>query len=302
MHQPPNQQHDYPTYSQPTYSQPQPGYGQGGFPPPKRGMSTGTILLIVLGCLFGGCVMCGAIGAASKKGGAASSASTANAKVDPSAEAAKLAAQQKMAEEAKAAREKTAIDTFPTKKTEIASTLKKASTEADTNKWAQADSDLTSAENSLADFRGTSVADQKEFQDLDSKASALRKRVAPQAEKLAKAAAAASAEKELRASSVVVSNMQLFSDYQANEVAADAKYKGKQLLVTGTVASIGKGPFGGLILRLATTNEFMSTMCSMEKSETSDMAELQKGEQVRVLCKGRGMVLGSPSLDDCVFR
>jgi hypothetical protein len=113
---------------------------------------------------------------------------------------------------------------------------------------------------------------------------------------------AASAEAELKASSVVVSNSQLFNDYQGNEVAADAKYKGKQLLVTGSVASIDKGPFGGLILRLATSNEFMSTMCNMEKSEQADMASLQKGEQVRVLCKGRGMTLGSPSLGDCVFR
>jgi hypothetical protein len=90
--------------------------------------------------------------------------------------------------------------------------------------------------------------------------------------------------------------------YQANEIAADNKYKGKQLLVTGTVASIDKGPFGGLVLRLATYNEFMSTMCDMEKSEMSQLASLQKGQQVRVLCKGRGMVLGSPSLDDCVLR
>ena len=32
-----------------------------GYPPPKKGMSTGMIVLIVSGCLFRRCVMCGAI-------------------------------------------------------------------------------------------------------------------------------------------------------------------------------------------------------------------------------------------------
>lgn len=278
------------------------GYGPGGKagypPPPKKGMSTGMIVLIVVGCLFGGCVMCGAIGSAGKK----STPATAAVAPDPSAEAARIAAQQKAAAEAKAAKEKAAVESFPEKKTEIAAAIKKATAAADASKWAQADTDLATAEAALAGFNGTSVAESKEFQELDGKASSLRKRLAPQVEKLAKAAAAAAAEKELKAGSVVVTSTQLFNDYEANEVAADNKYKGKRLLVTGTVASIDKGPFGGLVLRLATPNQFMSTMCSMERSEQSTLAELQKGEQVRVLCKGTGMVLGSPSLDDCTFR
>jgi hypothetical protein len=116
--------------------------------------------------------------------------------------------------------------------------MKKAQGSADTGKWAQADTDLTSAETALGEFKGTSVADSKDFQDLDTKAQGLRKKVGPQVEKLAKAAAGAAEEKELKANSVVVTNSQLFSDYQSNEVSADNKYKGKKLLVTGTVASI----------------------------------------------------------------
>ena len=58
-----------------------PSYGQGhqqahgyypqgpGLPPPKKGMGTGTILLIVFGCLFGGCAaMCGIASKAQVKG------------------------------------------------------------------------------------------------------------------------------------------------------------------------------------------------------------------------------------------
>jgi hypothetical protein len=221
---------------------------------------------------------------------------------DPAAAAAKRAAEQKASEEAKAAKEKSAVETFPTKKADLAASLAKAKTATDAHKWALANAELTPTEKTLAGFKGTSVAESKDFQQLDDKAFDLRKKLEPQLEKLAKAAALAAEESELRASSVVVSNAQLFNDYQSNEVSADAMYKGKKLLVTGTVASIDKGPFGGLILRLATSNQFMSTMADMERSEQSQMAQLQKGERVRVLCKGRGTVLGSPSLDDCVFK
>ncbi len=55
--QPPPQGYGPPPPSQAGYGPPQ-SYGQGpGYPPPKRGMSTGVILFIVFGCLFSGCGM-----------------------------------------------------------------------------------------------------------------------------------------------------------------------------------------------------------------------------------------------------
>jgi hypothetical protein len=199
-------------------------------------MGTGMILLIVFGCLFGGCMILGAISSGKKNG-----AGSKTAQADPSAAQAaadRLAATQKAAAEAK---EKNATDTFPTKSVEIASTLKRATTEADQAKWALADTDLTAANTALEDFRGTSVAESKDFQQLDAKLATQKKRVDPQVQKLAKAAANAAAEKELKASTTAVSSYELFNAYQANEVAADDRYKGKKLLVTGSVASIDKG-------------------------------------------------------------
>jgi hypothetical protein len=260
-------------------------------------MSTGLVLLIVFGALLGTCMTCGVISSATKKTDHA-----AVPRPDPSAEAARQRAAQQAADDARAAREKAAVDTFPQKKSDIAAALKRASAAADAAKWAQASTELASAESDLAVFDGTSIATDKDYQDLTAKDLALRKRVAPQAEKLAKAAAAAAAEKELQASSIAVSSLQLWSDYQANEVSADNRYKGRKVLVSGTVASIDKGPFGGLLLRLATGNEFMPTTCDMETSEQSPLAQLSKGDRVRVLCVCRGTVLGSPQLDDCTFR
>lgn len=301
MQQPP---HGYgpPSQGHPPSGYGPPGYPPPGYPPPKKGMSGGMIAVLVVCGLFGSCVVLGAIGGKSKDKDKDESAAAASAAPDPSAVAAKLAEQQRAAEEAKVAKEKSAVETFPAKKTEIGASLKKASSAADQAKWSQADAELSTADAALATFRGTSIAESKEFLDLDAKAEGLRKKIAPQLEKIAKAAAAASAEAELKASAISVSSQQLFNAYQANEIAADEQFKGKPLLVTGTVDSIDKGPFGGFYLRLATSNPFMSTMCDMENSEKQDLMNLSKGERTRVLCKGGGMTMGSPSLRDCVFR
>lgn len=60
-----------------------------------------------------------------------------------------------------------------------------------------------------------------------------------------------------------MSAVQLGRDYDANEVAADDKYRGQTLLVTGTVESIDKDMFDSLVLHLAsdqeTTTAFAST-------------------------------------------
>lgn len=231
-------------------------------------------------------------------------------------QAAKKAAADKAAADqaaAAAAKEANAVQTFPQTSVAITSAYKRALGETYAGRWVDADRDLSSAETSLSSFDGTSIAQSKQYQDLSAEVTALRAKIDPPLQRIAKqqaakeeaaqaAAAASAAEAELTAGSLSVSSFQLFNAYQANEVAADNKYKGKKLLVTGVVASIDKGPFGGLILRLATPNEFMSTMCDMETSEQSQLAGLSKGTQVRVLCTGTGMTLGSPSLDDCTFK
>src|SRR4051794_35336307 len=115
------------------YGPPPQGYGpQGygpGFPPPKKPMSTGMIVLIVFGCLFGGCIVLGAIGSAGNKNKAAPEEKAAAAPA-PTVDPALAAAAAKAAADAK---EKNAVDSFPQKKTEITATLTKAKTEADTN-------------------------------------------------------------------------------------------------------------------------------------------------------------------------
>lgn len=116
---------------------------------------------------------------------------------------------------------------------------------------------------------------------------------------VAKKEAAAQAD---MASAVQVSAGTLFSDYQGNEVSADEKYKGKRLVVAGTVGDVRKGPLGGVTIGLSTSNPFMPVDASLEDSETSKAGKLAKGDNVKLLCKGQGMVLGRPQIDDCIIR
>jgi TonB family protein len=105
---------------------------------------------------------------------------------------------------------------------------------------------------------------------------------------------------ELRA--LPVQAERLFLDYQRNEVAADQKYRGKRLLVTGMVTSVNKDFTDKVYLMLGTSNMFMWVHASLEPSEVGRAGELSKGEEVTVLCSGGMMIVDSPTLDDCVFH
>ncbi len=104
-----------------------------------------------------------------------------------------------------------------------------------------------------------------------------------------------------RTAAVEVDARRLWQDYDANEVAADNQYKGRILKVRGTVASIDKNFRDDIVLHLASPNEFMSTMATMQKSQAAQAAALSKGERVVLICEGKGRVIGSPSLHDCTF-
>jgi hypothetical protein len=98
---------------------------------------------------------------------------------------------------------------------------------------------------------------------------------------------------------VVVRATELFDDYHRNEVAADERYKGKLVRVVGVVQSLDKDAFDNIVVRLQTSNQFQSVMASMKDAEKSKVASMTKGQAASLECRGRGMVIGSPSLGDC---
>lgn len=99
-----------------------------------------------------------------------------------------------------------------------------------------------------------------------------------------------------------VSAVKLWSDYHANEVAADNMYKGQPLIVTGMVKGINKDILDDAYLTLSTFNEFESVDAHLQSSELAKAARMSIYQPVTVACTGGGMVIGSPVLRDCIIQ
>jgi hypothetical protein len=91
----------------------------------------------------------------------------------------------------------------------------------------------------------------------------------------------------------------LFRAYHANEVAADEFYKGRLLAVSGRVEGIRKDFSDGIYVELQTENEFESVRAELSDGQAENASALFKGASVTVVCRGTGMILGSPGLKDC---
>ena len=101
---------------------------------------------------------------------------------------------------------------------------------------------------------------------------------------------------------IPVTAQEIFEAYDNNEMGADQQYKGKALLVSGTVSGISSDFMDDAQVQLATSNEFMDVMASGDEAFNSAAATLSKGQQITMLCQGGGEVIGSPMLSDCVIQ
>lgn len=98
---------------------------------------------------------------------------------------------------------------------------------------------------------------------------------------------------------ITVSAVELYKSYSANEVAADQKYKGKLLQISGTVQSIDKSVFNTIVVHLRSGNEFSSVYAELEDMHEQIAAQLTKGEKINFLCQGGGRLLDSPIVRKC---
>lgn len=94
----------------------------------------------------------------------------------------------------------------------------------------------------------------------------------------------------------------LYAAYKDNEIAADQIYKGKIVEVSGTVGRIRKDFADNAILELMTSNQFESVSAYLKDDSVSFAATLSPGNSVTVLCRGAGMIVGSPMLKDCSIK
>jgi hypothetical protein len=95
----------------------------------------------------------------------------------------------------------------------------------------------------------------------------------------------------------------LWEAYDANEVSADDKFKGKKLLVAGTINSIDKDFTDHIVVRLAGgKNHYTSVDAFIRDADKEKAAELRKGQDISLLCIGDGKTLRSPILKPCMIR
>jgi hypothetical protein len=92
---------------------------------------------------------------------------------------------------------------------------------------------------------------------------------------------------------IAVHATQLLADYKANEVAADERYKGKVIQVTGYVDSIGKDILDSMYVTLKAGGryEFASVQCFFPKKDKDQLSQLRKGQAVTITgrCQGKMM-------------
>ena len=98
-----------------------------------------------------------------------------------------------------------------------------------------------------------------------------------------------------------VGALRLWRDYEENEVAADNRYKGQRLRVTGTVVSIERDYDGRPVLHLFSGNPIFLTMATLNKADLPAAARLRKGTQVVVRCIGAGREMRMPQLERCLM-
>jgi uncharacterized protein len=80
-------------------------------------------------------------------------------------------------------------------------------------------------------------------------------------------------------------------------VLADTKYKEKWVYIHGVVVRISKDFSDEPYVELLGTDEYETVHANFNKAAISQLAALRRGEQVSIMCRGKGMIINSPILD-----
>lgn len=90
---------------------------------------------------------------------------------------------------------------------------------------------------------------------------------------------------------VAVQAKSLTKEYDDNELAADSKYKGKLLAVTGKVTEISE-TFGTINASLEGHDAVSTVMCSFADAERQKVSALKKGDQTTLVGRNEGSTAG----------
>ena len=103
---------------------------------------------------------------------------------------------------------------------------------------------------------------------------------------------------------VTVTAVVIAKDYSDNEVAADGKYKGKRIEISGTIYGVSNGITDNeMIVRLSDGKyDINDPDCNMSASEHDKVVAFKKGQAVTLIGTGDSATLGSPQLKNCTVK
>lgn len=92
----------------------------------------------------------------------------------------------------------------------------------------------------------------------------------------------------------------LMKAYDKNEVAADQKYKGKTIRLTGQVDDVGKDIMDNIYITFIMPSEWeiRNVQCFFDDKHASELADLEKGDEVVVQGRVDGLMM-NVILKDC---
>ena len=97
--------------------------------------------------------------------------------------------------------------------------------------------------------------------------------------------------------------VQLLDEYKKDSAAADTKYKGKVISISGTVEVVDKDKNGNPLISFMRPGSTKPTdgmvICSFEKSQESMVSKIKKGDSVKFSCKVSMGLVGSVVLEKC---
>ena len=99
--------------------------------------------------------------------------------------------------------------------------------------------------------------------------------------------------------SVTISASKLYKEYNENEIAADEKYKGKIIEVTGVIRDIGNDIMDNAYITLVGNEYFGDIQCYF--NEKSVVSKLSKGKRITVMGSCSGLMI-NVQVNDCIVR
>jgi len=111
---------------------------------------------------------------------------------------------------------------------------------------------------------------------------------------------------EQQAPPVEITIDKLVAEYDANKLAAEKKYKDKNLKISGgVIQNISEDIFGKPFISLEPQREFYfgtSIRCEFKDEDSDKLLALQNGQKLAVTGRNEGMTIGIIGLENCDFE